>query len=174
MTVPPLSHMPLIPLSHMNKSGPQFTMLDSNNGRSFSPVLFIFQIVAVPAGALVLGLIAGEAIDAVFGRGGHQLAIWLCYAVAGFTQGYLTQAVFPRSDRSGGRFVWVAPVCILVLCFLDEYRSPQTDFADFFKWNPYSFLKGFTSVVFTLPAFASCIYPLGIVAAKRTLVAARG
>jgi hypothetical protein len=48
----------------------------------------------------------GEAIDAVFGRGGYQLAVWLCYAAVGFAQGYLTQAIFPRSDRSGSRFVW--------------------------------------------------------------------
>jgi len=160
----------------MNKSSPQFMMLDSSNGQSFSPVLFIFQILAAPAGSLVSGLIAGEAVDAVFGRGGHQLAVWLCYAIVGFGQGYLTQAIFPRSDQSGGRFVWVAPVCILIACFLSEYpRTPQTVFSDFLTWNPYSSsAEGFAPVVFTMPAFASCIYPLGIVAAKRTLVAARG
>ncbi len=148
-------------------------MTDSEN--RFSNLLFVFQLVAAPAGGIIFGLIAAELVDQVSGTRNHQLAGWLCYAFVGFAQGFLTQSVFPRAECSGGRFVWVPPVCVLAVSIFAEYRRGlEAVFREFLVLNPYSFAQGFVSGFVTMPAFASCLYSLGILAAHRPARAPQG
>jgi hypothetical protein len=148
-------------------------MTDSEN--CFSNLLFVFQLIAAPAGGFIFGLIASELLDQVSGTRNNQLAGWLCYAFVGFAQGFLTQSVFPRSECSGGRFIWVLPVCVLAVSVFAEYRHGlETVFREFLVLNPYSFAQGFVSGFVTMPAFASCLYSLGILAAHRPVRATQG
>lgn len=133
----------------------------------FSVVLFMFQMIAAPAGGFLFGFIAAELFGEVSDTRGGQFAPWLCYALVGFVQGYLTQAVFPRSDHSGGRFVWISPVCLLAVLILGDRRGLGTAVGEYLIWNPYSFSRGAASVFFSLPAFAACFYSLGIILARR-------
>jgi len=71
---------------------------------AFSWIIFFLQSVMAPFGALIFGLVAGEAVHAILG-GKQQFTIWLCYAVVGFVQVFFTQSVIPRAKPSGGCFV---------------------------------------------------------------------
>jgi uncharacterized membrane protein len=145
-----------------------------DNEDRFSIVLFIFQLIAAPAGGFLFGVIAAELFDHVSGTRGHQFVPWLCYMLVGFVQGYLTQTIFSRSDRSGGRFVWIPPVCLLAVLILGDRRGLGTAIGEALTWNPYSFDKGAGSVFFTMPAFASCFYSVGIVLAHQSWRAPQG
>ncbi len=145
-----------------------------NNEDRFSLPLCVFQWVAAPLGGLLLGglaaTIATQLVDTLTGSRGHQFGAWLMYALVGFAQGFTAQAVFPRSDISGGRFVWILPGILLALSFFDEFRrSPDTVFRDFLIVNPYFFDDRTISMFITMPAFASCCYVLGVIAAHRSL-----
>ena len=133
---------------------------------AFSWIIFFLQSVMAPFGALIFGLVAGEAVHAILG-GKQQFTIWLCYAVVGFVQGFFTQSVIPRAKPSGGCFVWVTPMLILLVALYDEIQHfPSKAFTTFFIWNPYA-LDGLPSVVITFPAFASLAYSSGIGVASR-------
>jgi hypothetical protein len=134
----------------------------------FSIVLCIFQVIAAPTGGLLFGLIAAELLDQVSGTRDHQFVPWLCYVLVGFVQGYMTQMIFRRSDRSGGRFVWIPPVCLPAAFILDDSRSLGTTIGKFLVYNPYSFVQGAGSALLSMPACASCFYSLGIILARRS------
>ena len=108
----------------------------------FSIPLCVFQVIAAPAGGFLFGLIAAELFDQVSGTRDHRLVPWLCYVLVGFVQGYMTQTVFRRSDRSGGRFVWIPPVCLLATAILYDRRSLRTAIGKFLLYNPTRSIKG--------------------------------
>lgn len=134
----------------------------------FSAVLFVFQLIAAPTGGLLFGLIAGELFDQASGTRHHQFAPWFFYALVGFVQGYLTQTIFRRADRSGGRLVWFPPVCLIAVFVLRDGRGLGTAIGQFLIWNPYSFTQGGASTILSMPAFACCFYSLGIAMASRS------
>jgi hypothetical protein len=134
----------------------------------FSTPVFLSQLIAVPILGLVLGLIAVELFDLLSGTRGNQLTAWACYALVGFLEGYFTQKKFPQADRSGARFIWIAPVSLLAVAFLAEFRrDPESVVRDFLILDPYSASRGLLSGWLTMPAFTSCLYPLGIWTATR-------
>jgi hypothetical protein len=133
----------------------------------FSIPLFIFQMIAAPAGGFLFGLIAVELCDQVSGTRDDQFVPCLCYMLVGFVQGYLTQAIFRRSDRSGGRFVWIPPVCLLAVLILGDRRGLGTAIGEALTWNPDSFDKGAGSMFVTMPALASCFYSIGTILAHQ-------
>jgi hypothetical protein len=133
----------------------------------FSTVLFVFQLIAAPAGGFLFGLIAAELFDQVSGSRDHQFVPWLCYGLVGFVQGCSTQAIFPWSYRSGGRFVWVSPVCLLAVFILVDRRGLGTAIGEFLIYDPYSFDRGAGSTILSMPAFASCFYSFGIILTRQ-------
>jgi hypothetical protein len=135
---------------------------------SFSGFLFLVQLVAAPMTGLIFGLIGVELVDQWSGSRGHQFAGWLCYALVGLVQGFLTQLVFRRSERSGGRFIWVLPVSVLLAFFFGESRGGLAHaLREFLVLNPYSYVEGAASGFLTGPAVASCFYSLGITLAHQ-------
>ena len=136
----------------------------------FSLPLCVFQLVAAPLWGFLGGLIATELFDQVSGTRDNQFASWLCYALAGFGQGFMIQAAFRRAASSGGRFVWIPPGALLAyFVFLERGRTLEVLFRDFLFVDPYSFERGGLSAYITMPAFASCCYVLGVIAAHRSL-----
>jgi uncharacterized membrane protein YuzA (DUF378 family) len=127
----------------------------------FFGFLFLVQLVGAPMTGLFFGLIGVELVDQLSGSRGHQFAGWLCYALVGLAEGFLTQTIFRRSAPSGGRFIWLPPVLVLLLFFLVGDGGSIHARREFLVLNPYSFVPGAASGLFTGLAVASCFYSLG-------------
>ncbi|HTA45377.1 MAG TPA: hypothetical protein VK789_23175 [Bryobacteraceae bacterium] len=141
-------------------------MPDSEDGAS--KMLVLFQFVAAPLGAILLGMAAAELVDAVTHTRGTPWAPWLCYPLLGFVQGCATQAVFRQAYRSGGTVTWMIPGTPLLALIVGElFNTPSTVIADFLKWNPYSLSEGSGAAFLTMPTIACCFYSLGIIAVRR-------
>jgi len=137
---------------------------------SFSPALFVFQLIVVPFGCMFLGLIVTEALERVLKAGDSNFLGYLVYSVTGFLLGYRMQTAGPGTIQCGGCFVWVIPICILGWGFTDELgRHPGLGLAvaNSFWPGPENRSGAWGMVLFTLPAVASCFYSLGVFAASR-------
>jgi hypothetical protein len=146
--------------------------LDSSRG--FSMPLFWLQIFGAPFSGMVCGLIVTYVLLLLFSRfigpNGEIVPGYLAYSLTGFLLGYFTQTLLPRALLSGGRWVWIAPVCILVWGVFNEPGEPPLKTTlEFLAPPAHSDGDGLVWLFATLPAVAACFYSVGIiVAARRT------
>jgi hypothetical protein len=133
----------------------------------FSPAQFLVQLVLAPLGGLVLGLIASTFLETLFRAKDSNLLGYIGFSIQGFLLGYKMQKAFPRAIESGGRWVWIPPVLVLLLGMLyDLSLRGGTPIAQSFWPRPGP--GGIGMVLITWPAVASCFYSVGVNAASRS------
>jgi len=94
---------------------------------------------------------------------------YLFYSAYGFVWGYKMQVSFARSIQSGGRWIWIPPVCLAIFCILyDSSAFHRSMLPDYFWPTSGPDLKGMEMFIVTLPTIGSCFYSLGIILANRT------
>jgi hypothetical protein len=139
------------------------------DGDGFSGLLLVVQMIAVPLLASVLGLALVEFFDFATGtHGGNLLVALFCYSIVGLAEGFFVQKASGSAAGSGGFFIWIPLLCIIVAGVLRDGRGPGAAISELLTWNPYS-LKGLASFLLTMPAWATCCYSLGVFwASKRS------
>jgi hypothetical protein len=139
----------------------------------FSVGLCVFQLIAAPFECAIFGFLVGLFFEGLLHIRATSLAAdllgYLIFSSVGFALGYVIQIGIPRSYQSAGRWVWVLPVSILVLGFIDEFRRVSADKAivDYFVGRPDIPDSGLGMVFFAWPAVATCFYSAGLVVANR-------
>ena len=134
------------------------------NNRAFSVPLFVLQLFLVPLLCLISGVITTVLLRAITG-GNVDVIGYVSFAAVGFSLGYGAQNAFPHASLSGGRWVWIAPVCVFVAGLLFDLAKLPNEIPDFFVSRPGR--EGITQVLLTLPAIGSCFYSLGLLLAGR-------
>ena len=143
-------------------------MFNHQPEESFSPTLFLMQLVFAPLGTLVIGLVSSILLESLVGVKNNVPIGYICFCLEGFLFGYIFQTGTARAYRSGGAWVWLPPLCLLAWGFLDELsRRPATAIQDFFVGRAGSSASAYALVLFTLPAIGSCLYSIGVVAGSR-------
>ena len=134
----------------------------------FSAPVFLLQLIGVPLGVLVLGLVFSIFLEALVGVKNSDLIPYFCYSVEGFLTGYVFQTSVPRACQSGGGWVWTVPVGLLAWGLIDElFSSPATAMRDFFVASAPDPSSAIIMPLLTLPALGSCFYSLGVFIASR-------
>ena len=129
----------------------------------FSPGLFVLQLFAVPPSCLLGGLVAYEAF---LGAGRENLwremGAYLVFAVIGLVLGQQVHNRAPDAAGSGGKWIWVVPVCLVWGVVSESSRGFFEALADFFAPSLDSRQgageNGLVWVLFTLPACACICY----------------
>jgi hypothetical protein len=141
----------------------------------FSISRFLFQVILVPPlmllfGGFTWGIGFEFGMQATKATGlspvANALGYFLC-ALTGFGFGRLVKHWQPRMARSGGAIVGVAPVLVLLLALLNEFRVGNYEIGSFFIARPGMGSKGWGIILLTVPAVGSCSYSLAIALAKR-------
>jgi hypothetical protein len=137
--------------------------------RGFSPALFLVQLFAAPLGSLICGGLATELVQEMLRAKHGNLFGYLLYSGFGFVIGYKMQVSFPRAIESGGRWIWIPPVCLATFSVV-HYSSVfhRSMLPDYLWPTPGPDLKGIELLVVTLPAIGSCFYSIGAILASRT------
>jgi hypothetical protein len=131
----------------------------------FSVPLFLLQQFLVPLLSLVIGVLVSALFE---GNSPIQNALmrYLVFSAIGFWLGYKMQKTVPRARYSGGPWVWIAPVCLLIWGFFDTLRiEPDKMIAEVFIGNGPE--TGYILIFNTLPVVACCFYSLALIAASR-------
>src|SRR5689334_6450416 len=136
------------------------------NNRAFSAPLFVLQLFLVPLLCLISGVITTVLLREITG-GNVDVIGYVSFAAVGFSLGYGAQNAFPRASLSGGRWVWIAPVCVFVAGLLLDLAKVPNEIPDFFISRPGRGEQGITQVLLTLPAIGCCFYSLGLLLAGR-------
>ena len=137
--------------------------------KGFSPPLFVTQLLLAPLGGLILGGLTYTILSELFRVKDSNLIGYLVFSAQGFLLGFRFQTAFPRAIESGGRWVWVAPACNLLIWILYELgRGPVSHVGDFFSFPQARGNEGgIEMILITWPAISSCFYSVGIHAAGR-------
>jgi len=137
--------------------------------RGFSPAFFVVQFIVAPLGGLVFGMVAYVVMEELFRVKDSTLLGYLVFSIQGFILGYRLQAAFPRAVESGGRWVWIPPICNLAVWVYRELERGQGSQAAWFFSFPstHGSDEGIAMVLITWPALASCFYSIGVHAASR-------
>lgn len=78
------------------------------------------------------------------------------------------QTAFPRAIESGGRWMWIFPLCNAGFWIFDEIqRGPNAHVAEFFLFPNKPGVGGIELLLITLPLVASSFYSVGISIASR-------
>ena len=126
------------------------------------------QLVLAPLGGLILGGICYAILAELFRVKNNSLIGYLVFSAQGFIMGYRLQTVLPSAIDSGGRWIWIAPVCNLAFWLLGELRrGVNADLSAFFVFPEGPGAGGLVLVLITWPAVASCFYSIGVNAASK-------
>jgi len=148
-------------------------MREAQEKRSeLSIALFVVQILGVPVEIFVTGFIAMAVLPDQLGKGLgrtqrgiiEDVVGYLFFAFQGLIFGYSVQNGAPRSIRSGGKWVWVLPICCVVYGCLDALLVQPSDLPVMF-WPGSKGWEGIWFLFITLPALGCCFYSLGVVLA---------
>lgn len=131
-----------------------------------SGVLFALQLCLAPPFSIPFGLLTGIVVDRLLGLTHSNLVNYGSFGLVGFCLGYAVQTGLPRAYISGGRWVWVWPMCLLALSVVDELKESHNVF-EIFADRPGNPGGAMVQAFLTLPAVASCLYSLGIIVANR-------
>jgi hypothetical protein len=139
-------------------------MLDGDDKpRDISSSLFIKQITLIPLFCFIVGgLVAGLAIQVT----GWDAAGCIAAALTGTAIGFVFQSRDDRMVESLGRWIWIPPVCIMLLALAWDTSVGQP--ASFYFYYSGPGLTGVQMFLFTLPAIACCFYAVGITLALRS------
>ncbi len=97
------------------------------DGDSFSGLLFVAQIIAVPLLAAVLGSALVEFLDFVTGtHEGNWVVGLICYSIVGMAEGFFIQEASGSAAGSGGFFIWIPLLCITVAGVLRDGRRARS------------------------------------------------
>jgi hypothetical protein len=137
--------------------------------RRFSMPLFWMQILGVPFGLMICGLSVSLVVATyipglkMLGSAVHGDIIigYPCYAATGFIIGYLVGKSAAQAYFSGGRWVWIAPMCLLLWALVDEPEALSRSIEEAFLGQDTAGAVVMTMV--TLPVVASCFYSIGLV-----------
>lgn len=135
---------------------------------SFSPGLFVTQLILAPLGGLLVGLITAAFLEELLNIRYSNTLTYLAYGGQGFLFGYLTQKFSLASIKSGGAWIWIAPASLLIWSIIYELGRPNPEIAGLFlarRANPGGAM--FLALV-TMPTLASVFYSIGVVAASRS------
>ncbi len=137
--------------------------------RGFSPPIFVAQLVGAPLGGLILGGLAYVLMAALFRVKDSTWLGYFSFSVEGFLLGYQVQTAIPRAIESGGRWVWIPPLCILAFGVLIELgRGSNSQVGELFVFPSTRGSEGALGMVLiTWPLVASCLYSIGIHAASK-------
>jgi hypothetical protein len=139
---------------------------DLDDSVTFSPALFLAQIVLAPLGGLIVGLIGTIILEAVFKTRNSNVAAYISYSVAGLQLGRKMQQLFPRAVHSGGYWAWIAPAIVLILGIIVEAkRGAEAQIHDIFAIPDRPGADGIGLLLITLPVVASCFYSVGVISA---------
>jgi hypothetical protein len=132
---------------------------------NFSVPLFLAQQLAVPGLSLLFAGIVSAFLQS------HSsilnvIADYLTFCLYGFYVGYTWQRHMPGVRCSGGRWIWIAPACLLMWGFLSELTiEPTRLIASVFTGDGPE--AGYIMLFVTLPTVACCAYSLGVIARSR-------
>ena len=134
----------------------------------FSAPIFVFQLIGAPLGTLIAGVALSAFVEGLLGVKNGNLIPYVCFALEGFLFGYTYQTSRPRAYQSGGRWIWIPPVCLLAWGVLDElFRRRGTAVLDFFDTSRPGPGVVLAVGLLTLPAIATCFYSIGVITARR-------
>lgn len=137
--------------------------------RGFSPPLFLVQLFAAPLGSLICGGLATLLVGEMLRIKDGNLPGYLFYSAFGFVWGYKMQVSFARSIESGGRWIWIPLVCLMIFWMLHESSAfHRSMLPDYFWPTSGPDLKGIEMYIVMLPTIGSCFYSLGVILANRT------
>ena len=103
--------------------------------RGFSPPLFLVQLFAAPLGSLICGGLAAEVFRGMMPAAGN-LRGYFFYSFFGFVLGYKMQVSFLRAIDSGGRWIWIPPVCLAILSILHDSSAFHRSMLSTYLWPP--------------------------------------
>lgn len=136
--------------------------------KGFSAPLFVTQLILAPLGGFIFGGVATILLESMLGMRNNSVLAYLAYSLQGLLLGFKMQTTFPRALDSGGRWVWVVPLCNAVFWMIDESgRGAGSRLSYYFVFQNRPGLAGIEMFVATLPALASCMYTLGAVLASQ-------
>jgi len=130
----------------------------------FSGGLFVGRLFGVPVASLLIGWFASSLIEEVLGGHFINLAGYFCFGATGFLMGYRAERATTDFRKSGGLWVWILPVAVLIWAFLEEVRLFPDASSEFFLPPAH---QETVLLLFVLPTFASCLYSVGILVASR-------
>lgn len=151
-------------------------MFDEVRQTGFSVPLCILQLFGAPFAGMALGFLATLIWTDFLGIRGTSadLFAYVAYGAEGWLMGYSVQTVMPRATQSGGRWVWIIPICFFTWGLIDEPNRGLDTTLDMFITRPGRPASPFLMALITLPMVASCFYSLGIIAASRPAATALG
>src|SRR6266851_1947087 len=91
--------------------------------QGFSGQLSVLQFLGAPFGGMVGGFLAELFFMEPFGiktLWAENLGYYSIYVLVGFLFGYAMQTAIPRSYKSGGRWVWIIPICFVAWVIWDD------------------------------------------------------
>jgi hypothetical protein len=141
----------------------------------FSMPLFWCQMFVAPVGGLYFGtifvVIVWQVMAKVIGVGADSvegdLTGYLTFALTGAALGYGIQRAIPQAAESGGRWVWIPPVCVVVLGVLEELNRDSHGVVGALFVVSHRQWESLGVLFLTWPAVSSCFYSAGIAIASR-------
>lgn len=141
----------------------------------FSIPLFLLQVILVPPivllfGGFTWGIGFEFGLLATGSNGPSGVANAIGYALCGLTGygiGRLVKHWLPRVARSGGKFVCVVPMLVLIVALLNELRLGSNRIGSYFIARPGMGGEGWGIIFLTIPVAGCCFYSLGTGLRKR-------
>ncbi len=143
-------------------------LVGDDKPRDISSSVFLKQLVLIPLFCLAVGNLTADAAIQITG---WNFAGYAAAALFGTASGYLLQLHDGRMVESLGRWIWIPPVCVLLLVIAWDHSDGFPVSHYFYAGGPSLADLGFW--LFTLPAISCCFYSVGLTLGYRRQQRAR-